>query len=76
MKLEIDMQKVSVSNTELLKLLEYALRFDYDKDTTTSNGTVGHYYFTDSGELLCKKAPIPGKVYNAFTTLRNYLIGE
>lgn len=28
MKLEIDMQKVSVSNTELLELLEYALRLD------------------------------------------------
>ena len=76
MKLEIDVQEGTISNTELLKLLEYALCFDYTKDTITNDGTVGHYYFAYSGELRWKKAPIPGNVYKAFTTLRNYLIGE
>lgn len=72
MKLELDVQKVSVSNTELLKLLEYVLRLDYDRDHVR-NGIVGHYYFTDSGEMQWEETPIPERVYKAYTILRNYL---
>lgn len=72
MKLELDVQKVSISNTELLKLLEYVLRLDYDRDHVR-NGIVGHYYFTDSGEMLWEETPIPERVYKAYTILRNYL---
>lgn len=75
MKLEIDMQKVSVSNTELLELLEYALRLDYDH-SDIRNGIVCHYHFDGLNELQWEKTPIPEKVYKAYTTLRNYLIGE
>lgn len=72
MKLELDVQKVSISNTELLKLLEYVLRLDYDRDHIR-NGIVGHYYFTDSGEMRWEETPIPERVYKAYTILRNYL---
>ena len=76
MKLEIDVQEGTISNTELLKLLEYALRFDYNKDTVTNDGKVGHYQFAYSGELRWKNAPISEEVYRAYKTLRDYLIGE
>lgn len=76
MKLEIDMRNVSVSNTELLRLLEYALRLDYDHSSIL-NGVVCHYHYSNErNELQYEKTPIPEEVYKAFTTLRNYLIGE
>ena len=72
MKLEIDMQNVSVSNTELLKLLEYALRLDYNHSSIL-NGVVCHYYFNEQNERQYNKTSIPEDIYKAYTILRNYL---
>ena len=73
MKLKIDMNNLEVSNDEILELLEDKLCFNYD-NYCILDGAVRFRKFNSWDGCYTVETNIPVDVYEAYCTVRKYLI--
>lgn len=75
MNLNINIDNISMSNSEVLEMLERSLHLDYDH-SYVQNGVVYHRTFNNYDGFTGNKTDIPENVYSAYTTIRKYLLKE
>lgn len=75
MNLNIDVNDVSVSNLEVLEMLERSLQLDYDHSYVL-NGVVYRRKSNNWCRFIGDKTELPEEVYSAYVTIRKYLLKE
>lgn len=75
MNLNINMDDISMSDVEILEMLERSLHLDYNH-SYVQNGVVYHLTFNPYDGFTGNKTDIPEEVYSAYVTIRNYLLNE
>lgn len=75
MNLNIDVHDISMSNPEVLEMLERSLQLDYDH-SYVQNGVVYRRKSNHWGEFTEDRTELPEEVYSAYVTIRKYLLKE
>lgn len=75
MNLNIDMNNISMSNREILEMLERSLHLDYDH-ACVQNGVVYQLTSNPYDGFTKGKTDLPEEVYSAYVTIRKYLLKE
>lgn len=75
MNLNINLEDISMSDIEILEILEHSLHLDYNH-SCVQNGDVYHLTSNPYDGFAGNKTDIPEEVYSAYVTIRKYLLKE
>ena len=75
MNSNIDVTNISISDVEVLELLEHSLQLDYEH-SYVQNGVIYHNARNNHDVCTAIKTDIPEEVYSAYVTIRKYLLKE